>query len=417
MRSLSLSEARRLAIAAQGLDKPPDPRRPITPARIARTIRRLGIVQIDSVNVLARAHHLVLAARLASRHDEGLSRLVPDALDQASNTKPRSAEGRRLFEYWAHEASFLPVEDHCLWRWRMADARAGIGIYSRLARFGEERRDLIDRTLREIEQRGPVTANMLDGAERGTGGWWGWSNAKHTLEWLFWVGLVTARQRQSNFERIYDLTERALPRAVLDVPTPSREEAQRQLVLQALKAHGVATIKDLADHPRIRTVEAASAIQTLEEEGRAVPVRVPDWPEAWMDAKAVVPRKVEAAALLCPFDPLIWTRPRAERLFGMRIKLEIYTPEAERVHGYYVLPFLWGDRLVARVDLKSDRKNKRLVVRAAHAAGNSAGSDEIVARLAQQLRSMARSLDFADIVVEPRGDLATALQQSVPEGS
>ena len=413
MRTLSFSEARRLAIAAQGLASPPDSARAITSPSVARTVRRLGIVQIDSVNVLARAHHLVLAARLASRHPRGLSDRVPDALERASSAGPRSAQGRRVFEYWAHEASFLPVEDHCLWRWRMEDARAGVGIYKRLARFGEERRDLIDRTLGEIERRGPLTAAMLEGAERGTGGWWGWSNAKHALEWLFWAGLVTTRRRQSNFERIYDLTERALPCAVLDVPTPSREEAQRRLVLQALKAHGVATIKDLADHPRIRTVEAASAIQTLEEEGQAVPVRVPHWPEAWMDAKAVVPRKVEAAALLCPFDPLIWTRPRAERLFDMKIKLEIYTPEAERVHGYYVLPFLLGDRLVARVDLKSDRRTGCLIVRAAHTHDGGGEPAHTAEQLARELWNLARSLGHTTIIVEPQGDLAARLKRKV----
>ena len=254
----------------------------------------------------------------------------------------------------------------------MADAAAGTGLYAGLARFGREHRPAIEAVLREVEARGPLAASDLDGGASRPG-WWEWSAPKRALEWLFWAGLVTTATRRGAFERVYDLPERALPRAALGAPTPARADAQRALVALALRAQGVATEADLRDYLRLPPVDARRALRALEEEGAAIPVRVHGWPPAWMDARARLPRRADARALICPFDPLVWTRPRAERLWGMRVRLEIYTPRDRRVHGYYVLPFLLGDRLVARVDLKADRAAGALVVQAAHAEPGGAG--------------------------------------------
>ena len=385
---LSPAEARRLAIAAQGLHAGA-PRMDVVGA-----VRRMGLLQIDSVNVLARAHLLTLRARAGA--------FDPAELHRAAHDGRR----RRLFEYWGHEASVLPVEHHALWRWRMEDAAAGIGLYAGLARFGREHRPAVEAVLREVERRGPLAASDLDGGA-GRPGWWEWSAPKRALEWLFWAGLVTTATRRGAFERVYDLTERALPRAALDAPTPARADAQRALMALALRAQGIATEADLRDYLRLGAQDARRALRALEEAGAAIPVRVRDWPPAWMDARARIPRRADARALVCPFDPLVWTRPRAERLWGMRIRLEIYTPRDRRVHGYYVLPFLLGDRLVARLDLKADRAAGALVVRAAHAEPDAPG--DACEHLAPELRDVAAWLGLGAVRVEPRGDLAPTL--------
>ena len=384
---LSPAEARRAAIAAQGLHGGA-PRMDVVSA-----VRRMGILQIDSVNVLARAHLLTLRSRLGA--------FGPDALARAAYGGRR----RRLFEYWGHEASFLPVESHALWRWRMRDAERGAGIYSGLARLGREQADLIDTVAREVESRGPVTAGELGGP--GKGSWWGWSDAKTALEWLFWTGRVTTAERRGNFERVYELSERVLPRAALEAPAPPRAEAQATLLARALAAHGVATTRDLRDYCRLPAADMDAALAVMRERGDALPVTVTGWPETWMAPGLRVPRATEACRLLCPFDPLVWTRERTERLFGMRYRIEIYVPEAERVHGYYVLPFLLDDALVGRVDLKADRASGTLVVRAAHAEpGCPPHAPEA---LMAELRDLGGWLGCPTLRVEPRGSLAAAL--------
>ena len=405
---LSPAEARRLAIAAQGLARPPAPASPRSSSDIVRVARRLRLVQIDSVNVLARAHLLTLHARLGA--------FDPVSLEDAAYGGRR----RRLFEYWGHEASFIPVEDHRLWRWRMEDARAGTGMYLQLARFGRERVDAVRATLTEIERRGALSAGDLAPGARGRGGWWGWSETKCALEWLFWAGLVTTATRRGNFERVYDLPERCLPSAALEAPTPTRQDAQRALLLNASRAHGVATVHDLADYARVNIGEARERLAEMIENGDARPVRVQGWEGAVMDAAARNPRRVEGDALLCPFDPLIWTRPRTERLFGMRYRLEIYTPEARRTHGYYVLPYLCGDRLVARLDLKADRTASCLRVLAAHREPGwndcrrvDAPAADPAGGLSRALRRMADWTGCADIEVGARGDLAGQLRTLV----
>ncbi|WP_375392615.1 winged helix-turn-helix domain-containing protein [uncultured Sphingomonas sp.] len=350
---LSLPAARRIAIAAQGLDRSHPP--VVGTGQLLRTLDRLGLFQIDSVNVLQRAHYLPAFARLGG-YDTGL-------LDRAV-WGPRRA--RRMWEYWAHEASLLPLDLHPLLRWRMARADRGEGGYGGLRVFATERRGEAMALLDRVRDQGPLAASDLEGA-RGPGGWWGWRDAKRTLEWLFWAGHLTTATRRGGFERVYDLPERVLPPAVLALPTPAPAEAQRALVERSARALGIATDAELRDYFRLRPAEGDPAIAALAAAGVLLPVAVPGYAaRAWLHRDARRPRRVHAAALLAPFDPLVWERTRAERLFGFRYRLEIYTPAAKRVHGYYVLPFLLGDRLVARADLKADRQGARLLVHAVH---------------------------------------------------
>lgn len=392
---LGASEARRIALAAQGYAD----RRPAgtTDRRhLARVLGRVGLLQIDSVNVLVRSHYLPLFSRLGA--------YPQDLLDRAAWGPRRH---RTLFEYWGHEASLLPVGMQPLLRWRMAAAERGEGIYGRLARFGRERAGYVASVLREVERRGPVGAGEIDETGRGTSAWWGWSDAKHALEWLFAAGLVAVAGRRG-FERLYDLPERSLPEAVLAAPTPEKADAQRALVLTAARAMGVATERDLRDYFRLDPASSKACVAELVEGGALLPAEVEGWREtAYLDP-AAVPRRARAAALLSPFDSLIWFRPRTERLFGFRYRLEIYTPAERREHGYYVLPFLFGDRLAARLDLKADRPGHRLRVVAAHGEGDACGGDATAA-LAGELAGMASWLGLDRVEVAGTGSLAPAL--------
>lgn len=357
----------------------------------------LGVLQIDSVNVVARSHYLPAFSRLGPYPRERL-----DAA--AWGPKPW------LFEYWGHMASLLPVTLQPLLRWRMARARAG-DLWSGLAVFGRERADFIEAVLRRIEREGPLTGGDFADGPR-VAGWWNWSDGKRALEWLFWVGLITTRTRRG-FERVYDLTERVLPSAVLDTPTPSEPEAHRALLAIAARALGVATAGDLRDYFRMPVHGLKERLAELVESGDLRPVAVEGWRQAaFLASETNRPRAVSAAALLSPFDNLIWSRERTERLFGARIRLEIYTPAHRREHGYYVLPFLLDDALVARVDLKSDRAASVLRVQAAH---READTDPVLASaaLAGSLRQMARWLGLEGVEVVKRGDLAPPLAQAL----
>ena len=365
---LSLAQARRAALAAQGFgDRRPEG--PLAPRHPRRVIGRLGLLQIDSVSAVARAHYLPLFSRLGA--------YPRTLLEDAAWGAPRR---RELFEYWAHEASLLPLALHPLLRWRMARAAQGRGIYGGLARFGLERRDAIEAVFRAVEARGPLAAGDLEGP-RGAGGWWGWSDAKRALEWLFWAGRVTTATRRGSFERLYDLPERVLPVPVLAAPTPSEADAQRALLALSARAHGVATAGDLRDYFRLDAADVAPRLAELVEAGTLTPVAVEGWAHpAYLHTEARIPRRVEARALLAPFDPLVWERSRAERLFGFRYRIEIYVPAAKRQHGYYVLPFLLGEALVARVDLKADRAAGVLRVLAVHhEPGAPPATDEALA--------------------------------------
>ncbi|WP_238258531.1 winged helix-turn-helix domain-containing protein, partial [Methylobacterium gnaphalii] len=298
---------------------------------------------------------------------------------------------RRLFEYWAHEASLLPFAFQPYLRWRMAKADRGAAGWTRMRAFARERRPEAMALLDRIRGEGPLAAAEFE-AHQGQSGWWEWSEVKSALEWLFWAGHITTAARRGGFERVYDLPERVLPAEVLDQPTPSEAEAHRFLIERSAAAHGIATEAELRDYFRLSPEEARPAILSLAEEGVLIPVSVPGWRHAWLHRDARRPRRIEARALLVPFDPLIWQRDRTERLFGFRYRIEIYVPAEKRVHGYYVLPFLLGDRLVARVDLKADRQRSRLLVQSVHVEpGAPAQTSEA---LWAELGEMARWLEL-----------------------
>ncbi len=393
---ISTREARRIAVAAQGLAAPRPAGAP-TARRLRAMIGALGVVQIDSVNVVARSHYLPAFSRLGD---------YPRALLE------KEAWGRKptLFEYWGHEASLMPVALQPLFRWRMERARRG-GTWSGLARFGRERRDFIDAVLARIEREGPVTGGDFADGPR-VAGWWNWSNGKRALEWLFWAGLITTKTRRG-FERVYDLTERVLPRAVIETPTPDEADAHRALIQIAAAALGVATAGDLRDYFRMPVEGFAARVAELVEAGELAPVAVRGWRQpAYLAPGARRPRFARGAALLSPFDNLIWRRERAERLFGTRIRLEIYTPSHKREHGYYVLPFLLGETIAARADLKADRAAGILRVQAAHLEAG-ADAERTAGALAGELALMARWLGLADVAVMEKGGLSTALRQAL----
>jgi uncharacterized protein YcaQ len=303
------------------------------------------------VNVLARAHYLPAFSRLGAYDRAFLDRSAWGPLSK-----------RRLFEYWAHEASLLPLDLHPLLRWRMARADRGEIGWTSMRAFATERRHEAEAVLARIRAEGPMAASDFEEG-KSRSGWWEWGDTKRTLEWLFWAGHVTTRTRRGSFERVYDLMERVIPASTLALPTPSEAGAHRALVERAARALGVATAADLRDYFRLRPHEARAAIADLVEEGVLLPVTVETWSKpAFLHVSARQPRRIKDQALLAPFDPLIWERSRTERLFGFHYRLEIYTPAEKRVHGYYVLPFLMDESIVARVDLKADRQRSRLLV-------------------------------------------------------
>lgn len=395
--TLTAGEARRIALAAQGFGG--DREATVGKRQLTRLVERLGVVQIDSVNVVSRTHYLPAFSRLGAYPRQLLEDIA-------------WARKRPLFEYWAHEASLLPVSAQPLFRWRMQDAQYGVGVWKGVAKFLRERRDFVDRVRDEIASRGPMSASDLEMGHKGQGGWWGWSEAKRAVECLFWAGELTTATRRGTFERVYGLPEKVIPKAIFDLPTPSRADAQRDLYRIAGRAMGIATARDLRDYFRMPVEGAKDRISELVEAGDLLPVSVKGWRElAYLDPGARRPRKVEASALLSPFDNLIWFRERTERMFGVRYRIEIYVPAEKRRHGYYVLPFLEGDALTARVDLKSDRKASVLIVQSAHA--EPWATEATVGKLAHELRRMAGWLGLETVRVQPRGDLAPALAAAI----
>lgn len=371
---LSLAAARRIVLAAQGFgsSKPAV----VNWGHLARNLDRLGLHQIDSVNVLARAHYLPAFSRLGP-YDQ---RLIDGA---AWDLRAK----RRLFEYWAHEASLLPLALHPLLRWRMAEADKGEAGWRTLRYFATERRADAEALLGRIRAEGPLSASDFEHG-RSRSGWWEWGTTKHALEFLFWAGHVTTATRRGSFERVYDLPERVIPAETLALPTPEPAEAQRQLVERGARALGIATSGDLRDYFRLKPEPARAAIEALVEDGTLLPVTVESWRQpAFLHAAARRPRRIETQALLAPFDPLVWERARTERLFGFRYRIEIYTPADKRVHGYYVLPFLMDEALVGRVDLKADRQAGRLLVRSIHLEPGAPRDTR--ERLSVELASMA----------------------------
>lgn len=395
--TISLSEARRIAIAAQGADQGAT-RNTATRADVRRLIEKLGVLQIDSVNVLARAHTLPVYARLGV-YDRG-------DLDILAY----GGKERRLFEYWGHAASLMPVAMQPLFRWRMERALAGKSIYRGLVRFAEAKKALIRDLKREIEQRGPSAVGDFAAHGNRKAGWWGWSDAKSALEWLFWTGQLTTATRRATFERIYDLTERVLPASITAAPTPSETEAKRALIEHSARALGIGTESCLSDYYRLGSAAARPAIRDLVEAGTLREVRVESWKApAYVHASARLPKTASARALLGPFDPLVWHRGRAETLFGAHIRIELYTPKHKRKHGYYVLPFLFGDRIVGRVDLKAEREAGILHVLSAHCEPGIA-ADAFVDALADEIRLMASWLGLPRLKLSRNGEAAAALR-------
>ena len=382
-----------MALAAQGFTD----RRPVAPnARaLARVVDRLGLFQIDSINIVARAHYVPLFSRIGP--------YPPALLDRAYGRAPR-----RLFEYWAHEASLVRVDLQPALRFRMA---APDGAWGNMKRIAKEQPEVIKWVLGEVRDRGPLTAREieLDVPEQGRKHWgWNWSVVKIALEWLFYTGEVTSARRNSAFERVYDLPERVLPSDVLARPTPEPDAAHRTLVRVAAQAHGVATEQCLRDYFRLNPAPTKAAIADLVDTGELLPVEIVGWRRpAYLHRDARVPRRVRARSLVSPFDPLVFERSRTEALFDFRYRIEIYVPAPKRIYGYYVLPFLLGDRLVARVDLKADRQRGRLVVKAAHLEADA--PPETATELAAELVDLADWLEVGAVEVQPAGDLAPTL--------
>ena len=349
--ALSIADARALALAAQGFDTP-RPASKATQRHVNSLISRLGVIQIDSVNVLVRSQELPLFSRLGN-HDR--------------NAIPKATESQKIFEYWGHEAAHLPVEIHPLFRWKMEAARLGKARHWGLTSFYDDNKAFVKRMLKHIETNGPTTARELStrtekrGADKKT--WWDWDESKTALEYLFLTGQLVSRGRGTDFARIYDTPEHVLPRQVLDAPTPTEHDARKQLLIRSAIAQGVATVGDLADYYRQKPAAVKPLIAELIEEGELRTVAVDGWAEkAFVHRSAKLPKQLHATALLSPFDSLVWCRPRNERLFDFHYRIEIYTPKEKRKFGYYVLPFMMNGQMVGRVDLKADRANSKLLV-------------------------------------------------------
>ena len=427
--------ARRIALAAQGFADP-RPSGRVDVRHLRRVIDRIGVLQLDSVNVLCRSHYLPVFARLGPYPRQLLDRMA------------WGGSRRELFEFWAHAASMLPLSLYPLLRWRMEAAERWVwdgwtsprvpgrpppdyattwdpaiqapwAVIEGMTRLTLERPGLVDEVLALVAAQGPVAAGNAspDGRRRGGptaegGRMWNWQDAKIALEWLFCRGRVTTATRKG-FERIYDLSERVLPGAALDAPVPHRDEAQRTLMRRAASALGIATEKQLCGYFGLHGDEAKARIAELLEAGELTHVRVEGHRQRmFLWTSAPVPRRVEARALLSPFDSLIWDRDRTLRLFDFHYRTSLYTPAAKRVHGYYVLPFLLGDRLVARTDLRTDRRQSALVAEATFAEPG-VDARQTAAEIAEELRLMATWLELDRVVVSDRGDLAEELARSV----
>ncbi len=363
----------------------------------ARTLSRTAVLQIDSVNVLARAHQMPLFSRMGP-YD-------PELLRRAAEEPPR-----RVVEYWAHVAAFMPVDLWPAMRHRMRAYRDKGHDWAMVT----HRPELVEQVLQDVRDRGASTPRDLDeGLPRRKDHWgWNWSETKKVMEYLFAAGELAVARRTASFERVYDLPERVVPRHHLEAPEPTEAEASVELVRRAAVAHGVGTEHDLRDYFRMRPEPAAQAVRTLLETGELLPVEVEGWGRpAYLHRDAPRPRVVRARALLSPFDPVVWERDRTLRLFDFHYRIEIYVPEARRVHGYYVLPFLLGDAIVARVDLKADRRAGVLRVLGAFAEPGAPG--DTAAELADELASAAGWLHLHTVVVHPHGDLAGPLQAAV----
>ena len=349
--SLSIQDARALALAAQGFDKPRTKTKSTTADAVA-VIKKLGVIQIDSVNVLVRSQELPLFSRLGD-HDR-------NAINKATAQS-------KIFEYWGHEAAHLPVELHPLFRFKMHAARSGKLKHWGLTSFYAENKTFVKRILKHVEINGSTSARELSTRTTKKSSWWDWDEAKTALEYLFLTGELMSLGRGSDFARVYDIPERVLPKKVLNAPTPTEHDARKDLLVRSARAQGVATLRDLADYYRQKPAVVKPLVNELVEQGVLREVTVDGWQDkAYVHRNAKLPKRLFATALLSPFDSLVWCRPRNERLFNFHYRIEIYTPKEKRKFGYYVLPFMMNGELVGRVDLKADRANSKLLVQSVH---------------------------------------------------
>jgi uncharacterized protein YcaQ len=374
---LNQTQARALLLAAQGLQR--RPQKKATKADVLRVIRRMGALQIDTIHVVARSPYFVLWSRLGDYEPRWLEELL--------------AEGA-LFEYWAHEACFLPVEEFQLYRHRMLDAESMGWKYSKP--WVEEHRHEIEQLLRLIRERGAVRAADFARTDGKAGGWWEWKTEKRALEMLFTAGELMIARRQ-NFQRVYDLRERVLPKWD-DRQLPTRDEVRRELTLKAVRALGITTARWTGDYFRTDRRETSAAVNALAEEGALITAQVEAWPEAAFIhpdnlklAKAAVADalKPELTTLLSPFDPLVWDRARASAMFGFDYRIECYTPAPKRRYGYFTLPILWRDALVGRLDAKAHRKDGIFEIKRLHIEPGTRASAEMLDDIAAALRECA----------------------------
>lgn len=396
---LTVLQARRIALAAQGFTRPrPGLSSDVTARHVGRVIDRLGLFQIDSVNVLVRAQYMPLFSRLGAYDVEILHR--------AAGRAPR-----RLFEYWAHEAALVDVR---LWQALQFRMETGERMWGGIANIARARPEFVEWVLEEVRAHGPLTAREIEhDATRERDNWgWNWSEVKLALEYLFHQGRITAVRRNASFERLYDVPERVIPLAQLKAEPLTAPEAHRVLVGHAARALGVGSAQCLRDYFRMGPAQTTTAIKDLVESGELLPVTINGWKRpAFRHRDAVQPRRVEARALLSPFDPLVFERTRTEQLFDFRYRIEIYVPAEKRVYGYYVLPFLLGDRLVARVDLKADRASRTLIVQGAWAEDHA--PEHTAVELAAELRHLAKWLGLQSVAPPKRGDLAGELTSAL----
>jgi uncharacterized protein YcaQ len=400
--SLSIPEARRLAVSAQGLGQP-RPRRPITKAKLRSAIDALGVLQLDAINVVERTQFVVPFNRLGPYDNTLLHKL----------TGPNGA----FFEYWGHAACLLPIAYQPLFRWRMESFASPDDPLLRMQRrraFRQENAAYMQSIIDEIRDRGPLTAGQLTDPRRRDGEWWDRrSIGRIALEVMFETGEV-AGWRLPNFERVYDLPERVIPSAVLDAPTPSVEQAHLDLILIVARVLGVATVPDIATHLYLRVDRTQRAVNEHVAAGTLQQVAVDGWKKpAYVVANAKRSRGSRAdGAFLPPFDSLIWDRTRTQRLFGFDYKIEVYVPAPKRKYGYYVLPFLLGDELVGRFDLKADRARSTLRVQAAHLEPE-ADAEAVAHAAALELDVMRHWLGLETVTVANKGNLARALKSKV----
>ena len=393
-----MQEARRLSLAAQGFGLH-DRNAASSWSALAKTIDRLHLLQIDSVNVLVRSHYLPLFSRLGN-----YDRSVLD-------NRTLAPKNRHVFECWAHEASLVPLPLHPIMRWRMQRALKGDATYGAMNRFAAENKKFLGDTMKFIVSHGPVTAADVPGGGKSAGGWWSWSKGKLALETLFSQGLVTTAHR-TNFARAYDISERVIPPEIFNLPTPSEAETFRTLIEKSAQALGVATETDLRDYFRLPVAEAKQAIRDCVSEGTVQQVNVESWEKpAYVLSGLSLPRKTsDVATLLSPFDPMVWNRDRAQRLFNFHYRIELYTPQHKRKFGYYVLPFLSGDRMIGRVCLKADRATQTLNVNTSHIE-DGGDATHTASLLATELQRLAAWLCLENIIVKNSGSLARSLKR------